>query len=80
MKARVEAGERCLCERPDLDAKKLALWGDSFAPVNPEDRRVDERRTALGEHRRLLGTRRRALAALPPRPRTPRAVSTTATP
>jgi dienelactone hydrolase len=24
--------------RPDLDAGRLALWGDSFAPTNPEDR------------------------------------------
>jgi dienelactone hydrolase len=27
--------------RPDLDPKRLALWGDSFAAVNAPDRRVD---------------------------------------
>jgi len=32
---------RCVLQylrtRPDLDASRLALWGDSFAPVNPPD-------------------------------------------
>jgi dienelactone hydrolase len=27
--------------RPELDPKRLALWGDSFAPVNPPERRVE---------------------------------------
>ncbi|MBL8795090.1 MAG: acetylxylan esterase [Planctomycetia bacterium] len=27
-----------LRQRPDLDGKRLALWGDSFAPVNPAER------------------------------------------
>jgi hypothetical protein len=31
---------RYLRGRPDLDARRLALWGDSFAPVNPEGRRL----------------------------------------
>ncbi len=30
-----------LRSRPELDPKRLALWGDSFAPVNPPERRVD---------------------------------------
>ncbi|MGE3805918.1 MAG: hypothetical protein AB7K24_14695 [Gemmataceae bacterium] len=29
---------RYLRSREDVDAKKLALWGDSFAPVNPAER------------------------------------------
>jgi dienelactone hydrolase len=29
---------RYLRQRPDLDATRLALWGDSFAPPNPPDR------------------------------------------
>jgi cephalosporin-C deacetylase-like acetyl esterase len=31
---------RYLCSRPDLDAGRLALWGDSFAPVNLPDRNL----------------------------------------
>lgn len=27
--------------RVDLDSTRIALWGDSFAPVNPDDRRFD---------------------------------------
>jgi dienelactone hydrolase len=30
---------RYLRTRTDLDATRLALWGDSFAPVNPKDRK-----------------------------------------
>jgi dienelactone hydrolase len=30
-----------LRSRPELDPKRLALWGDSFAPPNPPDRRVE---------------------------------------
>jgi hypothetical protein len=29
---------RHLRQRPELDARRVALWGDSFAPVNPPDR------------------------------------------
>jgi hypothetical protein len=32
---------RYLRGRPDLDAHRLALWGDSFAPVNPPSRRLE---------------------------------------
>jgi cephalosporin-C deacetylase-like acetyl esterase len=32
---------RYLRTRPDLDAARLALWGDSFASVNPPERRLD---------------------------------------
>jgi len=28
---------RYLGRRPDLDAKRIALWGDSFAPANPQN-------------------------------------------
>lgn len=31
-----------LSARPDLDNKKIALWGDSFAPVNPQQFMFDE--------------------------------------
>jgi cephalosporin-C deacetylase-like acetyl esterase len=31
---------RYLHTRPELDATRLALWGDSFAPVNPTDRNL----------------------------------------
>ncbi|MBY0527402.1 MAG: hypothetical protein K2R98_28660 [Gemmataceae bacterium] len=31
---------RHLRQRPELDARRLALWGDSFAPVNPADREL----------------------------------------
>ena len=31
-----------LWARPDVDARKLALWGDSFAPVNPPRFVLDE--------------------------------------
>ncbi len=31
---------RYMRSRPDLDAARLALWGDSFAPVNPADRNL----------------------------------------
>jgi cephalosporin-C deacetylase-like acetyl esterase len=27
--------------RPDLDGARIALWGDSFAPANPPDARID---------------------------------------
>jgi hypothetical protein len=27
--------------RPDLDGAKVALWGDSFAPANPSDRKLE---------------------------------------
>jgi hypothetical protein len=30
-----------LRERTDLDPARVALWGDSFAPVNPEGRRLE---------------------------------------
>lgn len=30
-----------LRNRPEIDPKRIALWGDSFAPVNPADRKVD---------------------------------------
>jgi hypothetical protein len=29
-----------LRQRSDIDGKKIALWGDSFAPVNPPDRNL----------------------------------------
>jgi hypothetical protein len=32
---------RYLRTRTDLDATRLALWGDSFAPVNPKDRKLE---------------------------------------
>jgi hypothetical protein len=32
---------RYLRTRPELDAARLALWGDSFAPVNPKDRNLE---------------------------------------
>jgi dienelactone hydrolase len=32
---------RYLQTRADLDATRLALWGDSFAPVNPKDRNLE---------------------------------------
>lgn len=32
---------RFLKARPELDGARLALWGDSFAPVNPPDARVE---------------------------------------
>lgn len=32
---------RYLRDRPDVDARRLALWGDSFAPANLPDRRLD---------------------------------------
>src|SRR5262249_2607613 len=32
---------RYLRERPDVDANKVALWGDSFAPVNAIEVRAD---------------------------------------
>jgi hypothetical protein len=32
---------RHLRGRSDLDQKRVALWGDSFAPPNPPDRRFD---------------------------------------
>ncbi len=32
---------RDLRGRPDLDASRVALWGDSFAPANAEGRRLD---------------------------------------
>jgi len=32
---------RYLRGRPDLDPKRLALWGDSFAPANAPDRRIE---------------------------------------
>jgi hypothetical protein len=52
-----------LRERRDLDGTSLALWGDSFAPVNPGDRRVDvpldaalpEQSEPLGSLLALLG-------------------------
>jgi hypothetical protein len=31
-----------LGSRPDLDAQRMAVWGDSFAPVNPQQGLVDE--------------------------------------
>src|SRR5262249_574562 len=31
-----------LRRRPDIDARRLALWGDSFAPPNPANLWVDE--------------------------------------
>jgi len=27
--------------RPDLDARRIAVWGDSFAAVNPPDRNLN---------------------------------------
>jgi dienelactone hydrolase len=32
---------RTLRARPDLDPKRMALWGDSFAPANPPERRFE---------------------------------------
>lgn len=32
---------RYLRTRPELDASRIALWGDSFATPNPDDRRLD---------------------------------------
>ena len=32
---------RYLRTRPELDASRIALWGDSFAPSNPDDRRLE---------------------------------------
>ncbi|HTU16936.1 MAG TPA: dienelactone hydrolase family protein [Gemmataceae bacterium] len=36
----VRSALRYLRGRGDLDARHLALWGDSFAPVNPKDRNL----------------------------------------
>jgi dienelactone hydrolase len=40
---------RHLRGRPELDPKRIALWGDSFAPVNPPDRRVEVPLEAEGQ-------------------------------
>jgi dienelactone hydrolase len=37
----LRSGLRFLKARPELDGARLALWGDSFAPVNPHDARVE---------------------------------------
>jgi hypothetical protein len=46
-----------LRQRSDLDGKRLALWGDSFAPVNPADKevRVPWDANALPEQAEPLG-------------------------
>ena len=31
-----------LSRRPDIDPKKIMLWGDSFCPVNPRDMLFDK--------------------------------------
>ena len=31
-----------LRKRPEFDASRMAVWGDSFAPVNPERIPMDE--------------------------------------
>ncbi|MGH7170873.1 MAG: alpha/beta hydrolase, partial [Gemmataceae bacterium] len=36
----VRSALRYLRGRDDLDVRRLALWGDSFAPVNPKDRNL----------------------------------------
>jgi len=52
--------------RPEIDPRKIALWGDSFSPPNPRDLFVDEiqlegspqiqyRAEPLGAHLALLG-------------------------
>jgi hypothetical protein len=32
---------RYLRKRPEIDAGRIALWGESFAPTNPQDRNVE---------------------------------------